>query len=274
VPKNAENTFLDDRNIKSARGKLKRAASLLDELDRLRGDYLTEFLASVVQHEVQVMEPDGEWTVTLMEQVPEVPDEIANIAGDAMHNVRSALDHVACACVVSNGNAVTKQNAFPIRSKRPGGKKPIPFDTLPAVKGMGAKHIKAIENLQPYANPGTPETRKLIQLAVFDNADKHVVDILTFPTCTGPLQGAKILTDRPLKKNEFVESLVYEGRNLLKHPEVVRIKAPPDSHGWIPLECDLAFVYPRVQIRELREIRAYVVGIVESFGPILDGFVP
>jgi hypothetical protein len=257
---------VDDFSIKSARGKLKRAAKLLDDLQEQRDDYIDQFVETVQRREVPSL--DGQSSRVFIEGIPDMPNEIANVAGDAMHNARSALDHVACAFVIASGNAVKKQHAFPIYSARPTGDKLRAFERT--IQGMDARHVEAIKHLQPYENPATPEARKLIRLAVLDNTDKHQSDIPIVATCIGPAEDHKVITNRPLKMGERVNYGVNTGGDLRRFPEVVEIHPPRDCRAWVPLEFDLAFGHSDVHMAELREIRAYVVGIVESFGPVLD----
>jgi hypothetical protein len=263
---------MDDFSIRSARAKLKRAETLLGELQDLRDNYIDTFVATVRIEERQILRGGSEGTVCLARDVPELGEEAGLVAGDAMHNVRSALDHVACACVLVNGEPVTDKNAFPIRDKRPG----CAFDDLPAVQGMSDNHIRAIERVQPYIDPSSTDSRKLVRLAALDNADKHRIDIPTWPTCVGVVEGEKIVTSRPLDKakGEHVIYSVSKGGDLRRFPETAEIHPPAKCHAWVPLEYDLAFGHAEVHMAELREIRAYVVGIVESFGPILDRPVP
>ena len=46
--------------------------------------------------------------------IREVPDEIISICGDALHNLRSALDHLAFQLVLVAGNKPTRRTCFPI----------------------------------------------------------------------------------------------------------------------------------------------------------------
>ena len=50
----------------------------------------------------------------LSEDLPPVPPELSPLLGDFLHNVRSALDHLAAAAVLASGNDVTGRTCFPI----------------------------------------------------------------------------------------------------------------------------------------------------------------
>jgi hypothetical protein len=49
-----------------------------------------------------------------MSHIEAIPEEVSASAGDAIHNVRSALDHLICQLVYSEGNTISNQTAFPI----------------------------------------------------------------------------------------------------------------------------------------------------------------
>ena len=52
--------------------------------------------------------------VSYVESVRDVPADVPLIAGDAIHNIRSALDHLAWQLVLSTGNTPGPSTSFPI----------------------------------------------------------------------------------------------------------------------------------------------------------------
>jgi hypothetical protein len=58
--------------------------------------------------------------------------DIATIIGDAVHNLRSALDHLACQLVEANGRTATNRTAYPIRDT------PQKVTVQPAAISLGA----------------------------------------------------------------------------------------------------------------------------------------
>jgi hypothetical protein len=93
------------------------------------------------------------------------------IIGDAVHNLRSALDHLAWQLVESHA-AITpgapgpdENTAFPIYQTAPKKK----FAALAKVQGMGPGAVSLLESLQPY-NCGD---NTLWELSKLDNIDKH-----------------------------------------------------------------------------------------------------
>lgn len=93
------------------------------------------------------------------------PREIALIAGDAIHNFRSALDHLACELVIANGQTPTRQTSFPIFDS---AKK---YQSLHGnrVRGMSPGAVRAIDAAKPYKGGN----EALYTLHELDIADKH-----------------------------------------------------------------------------------------------------
>ena len=110
---------------------------------------------------------------------PPVLDSNAElILGDCIHNLRSALDHLAYQLIVLNKKTPNNRSSFPIRRHPPRkrwkwwGKTPF----LLANAGTSTNQI--IESIQPYK--GTDIGRRLAELRDLDNIDKHRHVLLTF----------------------------------------------------------------------------------------------
>jgi hypothetical protein len=105
--------------------------------------------------------------------VPSIPPELLLIAGDAIHNLRSTLDHLAWKLVEANGSTPTEATSLPIFDT------PEKYKTGVArkVKGMGQRAIEKIDRLNPYKG-GNNELWTLHKL---DIVDKHRL-ILTMAT--------------------------------------------------------------------------------------------
>jgi hypothetical protein len=97
----------------------------------------------------------------------EPPLEVSLIAGDVLHNLRSALDHLAWQLVQAAGGTPTKDTSFPIfdsSSKYTSG-------AAQKLKGMSKAAITAIDALKPYRGGDD----LLWQLHRLENVDKHRV---------------------------------------------------------------------------------------------------
>lgn len=104
------------------------------------------------------------------------PPILGLLAGDAAHNYRSALDHLAFAlCMAGAGGTLDEKEArriqFPIRREAGG-------DAWPGSKYVSEAVAAAIEALQPH-HEQEPLNNPLAWVSEFDNHDKHRVLSLT-----------------------------------------------------------------------------------------------
>ena len=99
----------------------------------------------------RTLPPDTEWSL---------------MAGDVIHNARSALDHLAWALVVMDGGKPTLRTQFPIAESEAKGRKAINGDGL---HGVGKETREMVRALQPWH--GGDE--KLWRLHRLDIMDKH-----------------------------------------------------------------------------------------------------
>jgi hypothetical protein len=115
--------------------------------------------------------PDGRVYPVLevfISEVAEIPLRCGVILGDALHNFRSALDHLAWQLVLANGATPTNQTQFPITTS------PARFaEQRRRVQGMAPEVVQEIETLQPYEPREGPEFTALGHLRDLSNRDKH-----------------------------------------------------------------------------------------------------
>jgi hypothetical protein len=99
--------------------------------------------------------------------IPTLPFDVVSIAGDIVHNLRSALDHLAHQLVLvgSPDTAPSRRIEFPIAET------PIKYEAEKArkVEGMRPEAIEAIDRLKPYKG-GNDALWRIHEL---DNIDKH-----------------------------------------------------------------------------------------------------
>jgi hypothetical protein len=102
------------------------------------------------------------------------PKHTPTILGDALHNLRSALDHAYCILVEANGGTVNKHTKFPFTEK--GSRKELEDSAKAHAEKAGGPSDKIIavvfDDIQPY--PGG-KGADLIKLHVLDIADKHMM---------------------------------------------------------------------------------------------------
>jgi hypothetical protein len=101
-----------------------------------------------------------------LKSVPEVPNSIALTVGDAIHNLRSTLDHLASAMEVAAGETPDKYTGFPVFDS-PEGYRDCPQTKI---KGLREPCKRTIDRIQPYKGGNG---HRLWQLHQLDIRDKH-----------------------------------------------------------------------------------------------------
>jgi hypothetical protein len=107
--------------------------------------------------------------------VPTVDPMVAAIVGDIVHNLRSALDHLAWQLVRLDGGQPDETTAFPIHLSSLNGRgNPRNLTIAPGIRRSDI--MEAVESMQPYdalryGHP--PETDALGILQRLNNIDKH-----------------------------------------------------------------------------------------------------
>jgi hypothetical protein len=97
------------RDFSSAFLKIERAYLRMGEFERERRRFLDANPCKVRPE----YDPQADHTNYIVEHVEPIPASISLIVGDAVHNLRSALDHVAASLVRAN-NKIPKDTIFPI----------------------------------------------------------------------------------------------------------------------------------------------------------------
>ena len=143
--------------------KLERAKRQMKEL----GDALRSFFRTKPYKFSGKPNPKSREVVYTMDAVKPIPAEIPLIAGEIVHNLRSALDHLGYQlCYIgTKGGTVNKQIAFPIAESK------LKYDEIKArrTKGMSSAAIAAIDAVQPYGGGNDV----LWHLHELNNIDKH-----------------------------------------------------------------------------------------------------
>jgi hypothetical protein len=148
--------------IDGVRAKIKRAKKHIDEFESLADSYIHGDFCTIGAKPKHY--PGN--LVIYVTRIDPIPEDIPLIFGDAVHNLRSALDHLAWQLVEAGGGTPSKDTYFPI-SKTPEGYKSAigkgDIDKMP----LGAE--KELALVQPYATGDNT----LWHLHKLDIADKH-----------------------------------------------------------------------------------------------------
>lgn len=145
---------IDDETVRFARSDPYRVVADFDEKNLAYFDKPTPGYVAVLR---QVVRLDTE--------------RLSLLAGDCVHNLRSALDHLAWRLVLSNGSTPDEKTYFPVLADRltDGGK----VRKIKVVGGVDPAALAIIESLQPYHAAEDPTLHPLQVLSDLDNIDKH-----------------------------------------------------------------------------------------------------
>lgn len=121
---------------------------------------------------------DRIWIVYAIVRRP-VPEHWSLIFGDAVHNLRSALDHIVYQSAEILGSGAVKQTQWPVITE---GGKWIPEDDA-RLAHVPDDHRTRIAGYQPFVNPAKFDW--LAKLDELDKADKHRVLGRTVAAPTG-----------------------------------------------------------------------------------------
>lgn len=155
--------------------KLRRAEEHIDVLDT----EIQTFLAGEPYAAYRSLERGGLEHVIFWSRYKEPPPRLGLIAGDAIHNIRSSLDHMVVALAKfgasASGQTISEQDErrlqFPITMSPEEFEKQVRRQAIARVPPPAAA---IIEQRQPYlAVSQWPKRFPLYEISQFDNADKH-----------------------------------------------------------------------------------------------------
>lgn len=259
-----ELTSSERPSLKGCRAKLERARFFLDELRAREETFQGQGWPFELRPAETILEQgEGwhkEWLIYRCHVTRPIPDDLSLIAGDAAHNMRSALDHLAYQLVLLNNKTPSKRTAFPIFDTRPTSKGARQRFQA-AIKLMRRDHQDAIKKLQPYLDKNDPGRLLLSAVNKLDITDKHrlLPPLLSF--MHAETDEASIRFTHPVEF-EWSDGPLEEGREILRTWQAY-------GHGLWQLNVPLAFTirYGLLQIgrESLDDAVLEIVGIVESF---------
>ncbi len=140
--------------------KIARARAFKDELDSATTAYF-----ATMPNQIST-ETNGKVVTVRMAEVGTPPAELALMLGDCLHNLRSALDHMAFQLVwIETGTRPTVGVQFPIGDTV----EAYEVNRNKSLKGATAAAVAAVDSLAPYKDGN----RRLWQLHKLDIIDKH-----------------------------------------------------------------------------------------------------
>jgi hypothetical protein len=147
--------------LDGAKFKLARASKHIEELDAAARAYLASAPFVVERTEL----PNGDLACRVRIR-HHVPPEWSTVIGDAVHNLRSALDLLAWQLVEVGGATASQDTCFPVT--RSGAQQ---FRQLlrRALRGAGPRVIRFVSRLKPFDGGN----QALVRLHALDISDKH-----------------------------------------------------------------------------------------------------
>ncbi len=154
-------TMVTTDPVAGVQAKLRRARSHLVELERGAAAYLDDTPFGVYT----VADPTTGPVSYRVHVRAKPPEDLGLMLGDALHNARSALDHVACRLVEHAGGSITQGTAYPIASDAAR----FAVGVKAKLRGASAAAIDAVRATA--AHPGGDD--QLWALHQLDIGDKH-----------------------------------------------------------------------------------------------------
>lgn len=159
-------------DLRGVAAKLDRAADHIATLDQEIADFRAAHpITTFTEHE-------GGTTFLVKVRVPETPDlRWGVVLGDAIHNLRCALDHAVWELVHRNVRAGFKPAPTEAQERRityPIAYKRADFYGSTAVRFMTTRQVNFVRRFQPYLRPW-PEATPFGELGWLSNTDKHRV---------------------------------------------------------------------------------------------------
>jgi hypothetical protein len=145
--------------------KIERAKEHIEQFSREWDWFLRDVEPYRVLSEEDPEMGDLVYRVEVDDEVPAMLKRSSLIIGDSIHNLRSALDLLACQIVEDNGGTVKRSTGFPISESRE------EFETsgLKKINGASEDSIKLLWKVRPYKRGN----EALYCLHRLDIADKH-----------------------------------------------------------------------------------------------------
>ncbi|MCO4273828.1 hypothetical protein NG701_05185 [Pseudarthrobacter sp. HLT3-5] len=147
-------------HLTGIRAKIDRAKEHLLQLD----DELHMYLDLDPIALVRQIQPDGETSVMAVQVTSQPPVSLSVLVGEIAHQLRSAVDHIACGLVLAAGNTPTRRTSFPVCKTRP--------IRLAVDGGVSSEALTRVDDVQPYQQ-SEPTAHPLYVLNELWNVDKH-----------------------------------------------------------------------------------------------------
>ena len=255
------------------RVKIERAKKHIDDLDVACNAFFTT-QPNIIRFEI---DPKAKQRTYYVGSIRDIPSEIAAITGDALNNIRSALDHLAYQLVDAAGATSTVQTSFPIYDSPEKYK----TDFVRKIKGMRQDAIDAIDAIRPYKGGNDA----LWRLHSLNNIDKHrlliTVSMMNSSHSMTPSQKAEVtkrfrgsMPSDPLPNLVGIH-IASPMRNIpLKTGDALLTIPESEVEQYMQFRFHVAFAEHQIiegysVVETLKQMADLVDNIVSSFAPLL-----
>lgn len=197
--------------LKSPKLKVERAKTLIKEIEELLNLYTSSVNLSLNRgsHPETSIHND----VIILKAEEEIPDNIASITGDALHNMRSALDHLTC-CLAIKNNKTMCGVSFPFDETKDAFEK----SSITKIKKLSIKAQNKIRALKPYGGGND----FLYSLSQLNNRDKHRT-ILLASLVYKEIEG-EFSCDHPIQVSTNWIGSLHQGIHLFTLPKEAKFE--------------------------------------------------
>lgn len=157
-----ESVSTNTDRVNNIRVKIERARKYVDEADTFIRSYLDKKPFTVSYKR----DPKTRRLIYFVSSIQEPDPQLSGIVGDALHNLRSALDHIAYQLVlIGTGQLPSRRVYFPIWDDQA----KYESEGRRQIDGAKPEAVKAVDIVKPYKGGND----RLWQLHKLNNVDKH-----------------------------------------------------------------------------------------------------
>jgi hypothetical protein len=265
-------------SLAGARNKIDRAKKHFDEIDAavelaLGAEDKANLTPPYEYH------PDRQELIISSPKPKPVDPSLPLAIGDCIHNLRSALDHLAFQLAVLNGKGAEAESkiSFPICLTENEFSRLIKKKVSPFIDGQA---LAALKDLQPYKTGAVHEADILWVLSQLDIIDKHrllvVVDRHLRPTGFTITTPSGDVFDQVLPETAWKP--MEDGAEILRLDLSRAIKTPGKMQVQLQMAAKVSLKDTGLSICEGREVRSIlstgrkaVANILEDFGVMFFG---
>lgn len=245
------------------RAKIERAEEHINDLD----SRIVAFLKSEAYSVSVEDDPKTDERAYRVHFHSPIPLALSLVAGDALHNLRSALDHLVWQLVEAAGNMPTRETAYPIFKDASAAHKFFQKSKAkpdPKIKGVPGAAVQLIEATNPYQGGNN----QLWAVHELNNIDKHRL-LITVAT-----ESRHMAIARDGKRQSVWERpdilLLQEGTELFRWPRSLE----DEDNCHLQFTFQISFGEPEVfkgqpVVPFLHQLAHLVDGIVSQFVPFL-----